>query len=95
MIINKKEIRDSLTAEQIIKIMNKLGCSEYEDHDNYIQFKSICHNIDENEAGLNLSYYKDSHRFYCFSNCIQVANCTNNFIINSWCFIYYFILNCY
>ena len=69
MIINKKEIRDSLTAEQIIKIMNKLGCSEYEDHDNYIQFKSICHNIDENEAGLNLSYYKDSHRFYCFSNC--------------------------
>lgn len=67
--IDRKELRESLTEEHIIYLMSLLGASQHLDKGNYIQFPTICHNIDESEAGLNLSYYKDSHRFYCFSNC--------------------------
>ena len=67
--IDRKQLRESLSPEHIVHLMRLLGATEYEDRGNYIQFKTICHNIDEADAGFNLSYYKDNHRFYCFSNC--------------------------
>lgn len=68
--IDRKVLRDSLAPQTIIELLNLLGATEYEDHDNYIQFKTICHNHSENDsAKFNLSYYKNNHRFYCFSNC--------------------------
>ena len=67
--INRQELRETLTEENIIHLMKLLGCSEFKDNNTYIQFKTICHNIDENTAGFNLSYYKNTHRFYCFSSC--------------------------
>lgn len=67
--IDRVQIRERLTPEDIIHLMNLLGATQYTDKGNYLQFKTICHNEDENDAGFNLSYYKDNHRFYCFSNC--------------------------
>lgn len=67
--IDRKRLRESLTPEHIVYLMRLLGATEYEDRGNYIQFKTICHNESEDDAGFNLSYYKDNFRFYCFSNC--------------------------
>lgn len=67
--IDRKQLREALTPDVIIKLMKLLGATEFEDRGNYIMFKTICHNIHEEEAGFNLSYYKDSYRFFCFSNC--------------------------
>lgn len=67
--IDRLQLRDSLTPDNIIYLMQLLGCDEFEDRGNYIQFKTICHNYSADDAGMNLSYYKESHRFYCFSNC--------------------------
>lgn len=67
--IDRKRIRESLTIDNIIHLMKLLGATEFEDRGSYIQFKTICHNINEADAGFNLSYYKESYRFYCFSNC--------------------------
>lgn len=68
-VIDRKQLRESLSVDNIIKIMALLGSHDYEDRGSYIQFKTICHNISEDDAGFNLSYYKDNYRFYCFSNC--------------------------
>lgn len=67
--IDRKELRESLTEDHIIHLMKLLGADEYQDKGKYLQFKTICHNADPDEAGFNLSYYKDNYRFYCFSNC--------------------------
>lgn len=67
--IDRKRLRESLTEDHIIYLMNLLGATEFLDKGNYIQFPTICHNHYESDAGMNLSYYKDSKRFYCFSNC--------------------------
>lgn len=67
--IDAKQLKDALTTENIIHIMNLLGATQFEDRGNYIQFPSICHNVREEDAHFNLSYYKESKRFYCFSNC--------------------------
>jgi hypothetical protein len=67
--IDRKQLRESLNPDHIVYLMKLLGSTEYEDRGSYIQFKTICHNVDEADAGFNLSYYKDNHRFYCFSNC--------------------------
>lgn len=67
--IDRKQLRESLTPDHIVYLMRLLGATEFEDKGSYLQFKTICHNVDEADAGFNLSYYKDSFRFYCFSNC--------------------------
>lgn len=67
--IDRKAIRESLSVDNIVHLMQLLGATEFEDRGSYLQFHTICHNIEESEGGFNLSYYKDSHRFYCFSNC--------------------------
>ena len=67
--IDRKAIRESLSVDNIIHLMKQLGATEFEDKGTYLQFHTICHHKYENDGGFNLSYYKDSHRFYCFSNC--------------------------
>lgn len=67
--VDRKKLREKLTEEHIIHLMSLLGATEFQDNGNYLQFKTICHNVDEDSAGFNLSYYKESYRFFCFSNC--------------------------
>lgn len=61
--------KNNFSNEQIIEILKSLGASEYQDYDNYIKFRTICHHNDEKEGGYNLIYFKDSGSFYCFSHC--------------------------
>lgn len=70
--IDRKKLREQLTSQHIIHLMRLLGATEFVERDNYIQFPTICHNKHEADAGMNLSYYKDSKRFYCFSHCHSI-----------------------
>lgn len=64
-----KDIVDNLQEDKIIKLMASLGSLDYKDNDTTIQFRTICHNESGENASLKLYYYKDSHRFYCYTHC--------------------------
>lgn len=49
--------------------MEQLGATQWKDSGNAIIFPTICHNEDVNEASHKLYYYKDTHIFYCFTEC--------------------------
>ncbi len=66
-----KEIKESFTEEHILHFLARLGSSEFRDGGEYFSFKTVCHNINPEEAGFNLVYYKDSKLFRCFSECGQ------------------------
>lgn len=67
--IDYKEIIDNLIPEKIIQLMEGLGADRYEDKDGYIVFPTICHNVDSSEASMKLYYYKNTHMFYCYTEC--------------------------
>ena len=63
--IDRDELIESLTDEDIIGIMKKLGAVQKENHnnDNELLFTSICHHSNS----YKLYFYKDSRLFLCFS----------------------------
>ena len=65
--IDRDELIESLTDEDIIGIMKKLGAAQKENHnnDNELLFTSICHHSNS----YKLYFYKDSRLFLCFSQC--------------------------
>lgn len=67
--LDRKKLRDLLTVDHIVHLMSLLGAKDFSDEGEYLKFHTICHNEDEMSAGMNLTYYKESHRFFCFSNC--------------------------
>ena len=67
--IDYKGIIDGLSADKIIFLLRSLGSEEYIEHEDYIQFKTICHNQDIESASMKLYYYKNTHLFVCYSNC--------------------------
>ena len=69
MKINLKELRESLTEQNIIDLMLKFGADRYEDKGNAIIFPTICHNPLDREASMKLYYYKESHMFHCYTEC--------------------------
>lgn len=64
-----KELTNNLTSEKIIKLVMDLGSDDYQDKGDYIIFKTICHNIDAEDASMKLYYYKKDHRFMCYTQC--------------------------
>lgn len=64
-----EELIDSMTEEDVITIMKRLGSAEFIDNGHYLSFPTICHNENPANAGYNLAYYKDSKLFRCFSEC--------------------------
>ena len=69
MFLNFDQLKKQLTIDQIIKILGRLGASQHEDRGDYLLFPTVCHNLDESRAGMNLAYYKESKLFRCFSEC--------------------------
>lgn len=63
--MNAKELISMLTDNDIIKLMNSLGCELIKETDEYLIFPTICHGGNSHK----LYYYKDSRSFYCYSNC--------------------------
>lgn len=65
-----KDMRESLTPEQIKEILEKYGVNYVHENQLYIQYPTCCHNI---EGGSHkLYYYKDSHIFKCYTECDSV-----------------------
>lgn len=64
-----EEVRQSLTDEQIIKLVQSLGADRYQNLDSYIIFPTICHNEDPDQASMKLYYYKDRKIFHCYTEC--------------------------
>ena len=69
--MNLEELKDSLTDEDVMKILQRLGATNAQDNGNYLTFPTVCHNEHEGDAGKNLIYYKDSKLFHCFSECSE------------------------
>lgn len=62
-------LEESLTDEKVIELLAFLGNDEYINKDDCIIFKTICHNVDPEDASLKLYYYKKNHRFVCYTEC--------------------------
>ena len=69
-----KELNNSLTPERIIELVTQLGSDEYIEKDNYIIFKTICHNADAADASMKLYYYKENKMFKCYTDCDELFN---------------------
>ena len=67
--INLKELQNSLTPSRIIQLVTELGSDEYIEKEEYIIFKTICHNEDAHDSSMKLYYYKKDHRFVCYTGC--------------------------
>lgn len=64
--MNAKEIKDKLTLEHIIEILEDLGAEPRQSSNlNEILCKTICHNGNSHKLYL----YKDSLNFHCYTNC--------------------------
>lgn len=62
-------LEESLTDEKVIELLAFLGNDEYINKNDCIIFKTICHNVDPEDASLKLYYYKKNHRFVCYTEC--------------------------
>lgn len=67
--IDLRQLENSLTSERVIQLVTELGSDEYVEREKYIQFKTICHNVDPTDASLKLYYYKANKRFHCYTEC--------------------------
>lgn len=66
--INYQEIIENLRDEDVFRLLDQLGAQPIDKGDFFI-CKTICHNEDANEASSKLYYYKNTHLFYCFTEC--------------------------
>lgn len=67
--IDLNVLEESLTDEKVIELLAFLGNDEYINKNDCIIFKTICHNVDPEDASLKLYYYKKNHRFVCYTEC--------------------------
>lgn len=66
--INYQEIIENLRDEDVFRLLDQLGAQPIDKGDFFI-CKTICHNEDADEASSKLYYYKNTHLFYCFTEC--------------------------
>ena len=65
-----RDMRESLTPEEIKDILRKYGVDEIHENQLYIQYPTCCHNI---EGGSHkLYYYKNTNMFKCYTECDSV-----------------------
>lgn len=64
-----QKIIENLNIQNVIKLMEKLGVEVIKETADYYQFKTVCHNIDQDEASDKLYFYKNSKLFVCYTNC--------------------------
>ena len=66
--IDYQNIIENLKDEQVKNLLIELGADVIE-KDNCLICSTICHNEDAEQASKKLYYYKDTHLFYCFTEC--------------------------
>lgn len=62
-------IKNSLTIEEVKKIVNKLGGDCYFKTDNILICETICHNHIDEEKSHKLYYYSNTKLFKCYTEC--------------------------
>ena len=68
MAINYEEIIEQLNDERVKQLLEQLNIP-YIDKNDYLLLKTVCHHANEEEASWKLYYYKNTHIFYCYTNC--------------------------
>ena len=99
--INYAEIIDNLELESVERLLDSLSIP-YKDTEAALIMPTACHNVDLDEASWKLYYYKDSHMFYCYTECgaqsifkfLQHFYETRQIEYNWYDDIYQVILNC-
>ena len=66
--IDYNAIVEDLRDEDVFRLLEQLGAQPI-DKEGYFVCKTICHNDDADEASQKLYYYKDTHLFYCYTEC--------------------------
>ena len=77
--LNAKEIKDKLTLDHIIQILEDLGAEPRQSSNlNEIWCRTICHNGNSHKLYL----YKDSLNFHCYTNCgsMDILQVIQNFL---------------
>lgn len=69
MAINYQEIVENLKDEKVKELLYQLGAEDVIEKDDCLITNTICHNEDVSDASMKLYYYKDSHIFYCYTEC--------------------------
>ena len=72
--IDLKQLQNSLAPARVIQLVSELGSDTYTEKTDHIEFKTICHNIDPEEASLKLYYYKKNNMFHCYTACGDTFN---------------------
>lgn len=73
--VNFKQIKEELSSDDIIHILNKFDVKCIKDTDNYCIFPTVCHNL--NSGSPKLYYYKDTHMFKCYTECEGIFDIFN------------------
>ena len=66
--INYQEIIENLELDNVKRLLESLGIP-FKENDQALIMPTACHNVDLDEASWKLYYYKDSHMFYCYTEC--------------------------
>lgn len=65
-----RDMRESLTPEQIKEILHQYGVDHIHENNLYIQYPTCCHNLDG--GSHKLYYYKNTNMFKCYTECDAV-----------------------
>lgn len=63
------DLVNSLTPKDVIELMKTLGAQLIDEKTDVLIFNTICHHSNESDGSPKLWYYKDSHRFMCWTEC--------------------------
>lgn len=70
--LNYKEIIEELDSEKLKNLLNKLNIP-FEETDNYLLMPTVCHHSNIEEASWKLYFYKNTHLFYCYTECGRMS----------------------
>lgn len=67
--IDYRSLIDGLRIDKVIELFYSLGAQGVENRPECLITNTICHNADPSQASMKLYYYKNSHQFYCYTEC--------------------------
>ena len=99
--IDYKSIIEQLDIEKIKKLLDQMDIP-YQEKESCLIMPTICHNENIEEASWKLYYYKNTHMFYCYTECfgqsifsfLKNYYLTRNIDYDWYEDIYKVILNC-
>ena len=71
--INYEEIINNLTLDGIKQLLNSLDIP-FKENDIALIMPTVCHNSEIEGASWKLYYYKDTHIFYCYTECSKAMS---------------------